>query len=157
MADDAREWAPAHATEAGAAVLVAQMDARHTLTPLHAETRVRQEIALAYAQGINNPLVRLPIELQSKVETLGHHAFHLFVIRVKQRAAFQAHLKAAGIDTLIHYPIPPHLQVAYKAYSDLNLQLTEVIHQEVVSLPIWPTMHLAQVQAVIAACNAYSG
>jgi len=91
------------------------------------------------------------------VDTLGNHAFHLFVVRVQQRAAFQAHLKAAGIDTLIHYPIPPHKQQAYKAYSSLQLPLTEAIHQEVVSLPIGPTMKQAQVQAVIAACNTFSG
>jgi dTDP-4-amino-4,6-dideoxygalactose transaminase len=124
---------------------------------LDAETRVRQEIAVAYAQGISNPLVRLPIDRHASVVSLGHHAFHLFVVRVQQRGAFQAHLKAAGIDTLIHYPIPPHQQQAYKAYSSLQLPLTETIHQEVVSLPIGTTMHLSQVEEVIAACNAYSG
>lgn len=130
---------------------------RVKLQHLDAETRVRQTIAAAYAQGINNSLVRLPIDRRATVNTLDHHAFHLFVVRVQQRAAFQAHLKAASIDTLIHYPIPPHQQQAYKAYSGLKLPLTEAIHQEVVSLPIGPTMKLAQVQAVIVACNAYNG
>lgn len=130
---------------------------RVKLQHLDAETLVRQEIAVAYAKGINNPLVRLPIDRHATVDTLGHHAFHLFVVRVQQRTAFQAHLKAAGIDTLIHYPIPPHQQQAYKAYRGLRLPLTEAIHQEVVSLPIGPTMTMAQVQAVIVACNAYSG
>jgi dTDP-4-amino-4,6-dideoxygalactose transaminase len=130
---------------------------RVKLQHLDAETRVRQAIAVAYAQGIQNPLVRLPIDRHATVDTLGHHAFHLFVVRVQQRAEFQAYLKAAGIDTLIHYPIPPHQQKAYKAYSGLQLPLTEAIHQEVVSLPIGPTMQQAQVQAVITACNAYSG
>jgi dTDP-4-amino-4,6-dideoxygalactose transaminase len=102
-------------------------------------------------------LVRLPIDHHATVDNLGHHAFHLFVLRVKQRAVFQVHLKAAGIDTLIHYPIPPHQQKAYKDYSALQLPLTEVIHQEVVSLPMGPTMQQSQVNAVIAACNAYSG
>jgi dTDP-4-amino-4,6-dideoxygalactose transaminase len=130
---------------------------RVKLQHLDVETRVRQAIAVAYAQGIHNPLVRLPTDRHATVENLGHHAFHLFVVRVQQRTAFQDYLKAAGIDTLIHYPIPPHQQKAYKAYSGLQLPLTEVIHQEVVSLPIGPTMQQAQVQAVIAACNAYSG
>jgi dTDP-4-amino-4,6-dideoxygalactose transaminase len=102
-------------------------------------------------------LVRLPIGRESTLDTLAGHVFHLFVVRVQQRAAFQAHLKAAGIETLIHYPIPPHQQQAYKAYSSLQLPLTEAIHNEVVSLPIGPSMQQAQVQAVIAACNAYSG
>jgi dTDP-4-amino-4,6-dideoxygalactose transaminase len=130
---------------------------RVKLQHLDAETRVRQAIAVAYAQGIQNPLVHLPIDRHTTVDTLGHHAFHLFVVRVQQRAAFQAHLKAAGIDTLIHYPIPPHQQQAYKAYSGLQLPLTVAIHQEVVSLPIGPTMLQTQVQAVIAASNAYIG
>jgi dTDP-4-amino-4,6-dideoxygalactose transaminase len=76
---------------------------------------------------------------------------------VQKREAFQAHLKSAGIDTLVHYPIPPHKQRAYQSYNDLQLPLTEAIHQEVVSLPIGPTMTPAQVQHVIAACNAYTG
>jgi dTDP-4-amino-4,6-dideoxygalactose transaminase len=130
---------------------------RVKLQHLDAETRVRQEIAVAYAQGINNPLLRLPIDSHTTVDNLGHHAIHLFVVRVQQRAAFQAQLKALGIDTLIHYPIPPHQQQAYKSFSDLKLPLTEAIHKEVVSLPMGPTMKQAQVDAVIAACNAYSG
>ncbi|OYU11104.1 MAG: aminotransferase [Comamonadaceae bacterium PBBC1] len=130
---------------------------RVKLQHLDAETRVRQAIAVAYAQDIRNPLVRLPIDSHASLDNLGHHAFHLFVVRVQQRAAFQTHLNATGIDTLIHYPIPPHQQQAYKAYSSLQLPLTESIHKEVVSLPIGPTMSLAQVQTVITACNAYSG
>jgi dTDP-4-amino-4,6-dideoxygalactose transaminase len=79
------------------------------------------------------------------------------VVRVKQRAAFQAHFKASGIDTLIHYPIPPHKQQAYKAFNGLQLPVTDAIHQEVVSLPMGPTMQQSQVEQVIAACNAYNG
>lgn len=128
---------------------------RVKLQHLDAETHVRQAIAVAYAHGISNPLVRVPIDRQASVDSLGYHAFHLFVVRVQQRVAFQAHLKAAGVDTLIHYPIPPHQQKAYKDYSALQLPLTEAIHQEVLSLPISPTMPQAHVQAVIAACNSY--
>lgn len=127
------------------------------LKHLDVETRVRQQIAVAYAKGIHNPLILLPIDHDATVDTLVHHAFHLFVVRVQQRAAFQAHLKVAGVDTLIHYPIPPHQQQAYRGYSGLQLPLTEKIHQEVVSLPIGPMMQRNQVQAVIAACNSYSG
>ena len=129
---------------------------RVKLKHLDAETRVRQEIAVAYAQGINNPLVRIPIDRIATLESLGHHAFHLFVVRVQQRAEFQAHLKAAGIDTLIHYPIPPHQQQAYNSYSGLQLPLTEAIHQEVVSLPIGPTMGADEVKQVIAVVNRFT-
>ncbi len=130
---------------------------RVKLPHLVVETRARQEIAVAYAQGITNPLVRMPIDRDATVDTLAHHAFHLFVVRVKQRAAFQAHLKAVGVGTLIHYPIPPHQQQAYKGYNGLQLPLTEAIHQEVVSLPMGPTMTNEQVQEVIVACNTYTG
>lgn len=130
---------------------------RAKLKHLDAEICVRQKIATAYSKGIKNPLVRMPINHDATVDVLGHHVFHLFVVRVKQRAAFQAHLKAAAIDTLIHYPIPPHKQKAYEAYGGLHLPLTEEIHQEVVSLPIGPNMSFAHVQQVIDACNAYNG
>jgi len=128
---------------------------RVKLQHLDAETRVRQAIAVAYSQGISNPLVTLPIAPSSTMASLQNHVFHLFVVRVKNRAAFQAHLKAAGIDTLIHYPIPPHQQQAYKAYSGLKLPLTEAIHQEVVSLPIGPTMSMGDVAKVIDTINTF--
>ena len=87
---------------------------------------------------------------------LQHHVFHLCVVRVKARAAFQAHLRAAGIDTLIHYPIPPHHQQAFSEYQRISLPLTELIHQEVVSLPIGPTMSLTDVATVITAVNSFA-
>lgn len=129
---------------------------RVKLQHLDADTLVRQQIAVAYAQGITNPLVTLPIPPTSTVASLENHVFHLFVVRVKARATFQAYLRAAGIDTLIHYPIPPHQQQAYIAYQDLSLSLTEKIHQEVVSLPMGPTISGEQVQEIIKACNAYT-
>lgn len=126
------------------------------LQSLDLDAQVRRQIAVAYAQGISNPLVSLPIAPNANETSLYHHVFHLFVVRVHKRAAFQAHLKAADIDTLIHYPIPPHLQQAYRDHNHLSLPFTEAIHQEVVSLPIGPTMTPAQVQQVIEACNAFA-
>ena len=130
---------------------------RVKLQHLDVDTLMRQQIAVAYAQGITNPLVTLPIASSSTAASLQNHVFHLFVVRVKNRAAFQAHLKASGIDTLIHYPIPPHQQQAYCDYQHLSLPLTETIHQEVVSLPMGPTMGMAQVADVVAAVNAFAG
>jgi dTDP-4-amino-4,6-dideoxygalactose transaminase len=129
---------------------------RVKLQHLDAESLMRKQIAVAYAQGINNPLLTLPIPRNATVHSLENHAFHLFVVRVRQRAAFQAQLKAAGVDTLIHYPIPPHKQQAYHAYNQLALPLTETIHQEVVSLPIGPTMSMSDVVEVIRAVNAFA-
>lgn len=129
---------------------------RVKLQQLDTDTLIRKQIALAYCHGIRNPLVHLPINGDLTVSRLDHHVFHLFVVRVQQRTAFQEHLKAAGIDTLIHYPIPPHRQQAYRAYSSMTLPLTERIHKEVVSLPIGPTMSLAEVRQVIEAVNCFA-
>jgi dTDP-4-amino-4,6-dideoxygalactose transaminase len=129
---------------------------RVKLQHLDSDTMVRQQIALAYVKNITNPLVTLPIAPSSTVASLQNHVFHLFVVRVKNRAAFQTHLKAAGIDTLIHYPLPPHQQKAYREYQHLSLPLTETIHQEVVSLPIGPTMTMTDVSEVIAAVNVFT-
>jgi len=129
---------------------------RVKLQYLDAETLARKQIAVAYAQGISNPLLTLPIARNATVDSLKNHVFHLFVVRVRQRAAFQAQLKAAGVDTLIHYPIPPHKQQAYRVYNRLELPLTETIHQEVVSLPIGPTMSMGDMVEVIRVVNAFA-
>jgi dTDP-4-amino-4,6-dideoxygalactose transaminase len=129
---------------------------RVKLKHLDLETRVRQEVALAYAQGINNHLIHMPIGREVTIDTLNHHAFHLFVVRVQYRDAFQAHLKAGGIDTLIHYPIPPHQQQAFGVLSALKLPITEKIHKEVVSLPIGPNMCADDVVKVIEVVNTFS-
>lgn len=129
---------------------------RVKLQHLEADTLVRQQIAVTYAKNIKNPLLALPIAPNATVESLKGHVFHLFVLRVKDRVAFQNHLKAANIDTLIHYPIPPHQQRAYCDYQHLSLSLTEAIHQEVVSLPMGPTLCSAQVEDIIKACNDYT-
>ena len=128
---------------------------RVKLRHLDAETLVRRNIAMAYAQGIVNPSLQLPVAANASVETLADHAFHLFVVRSRHRSEFQAHLKAAGVDTLIHYPTPPHHQDAYRDYVDLNLPVTEAIHREVVSLPIGPTMSSSEVSRVIEAANSF--
>ena len=127
---------------------------RVKLSYLDDQTRRRQEIAVAYAQGIKNTRVINPISDSVTVENLENHVFHLYVVRAKDRAAFVAHLKAMAIDTLIHYPIPPHKQFAYRQYNDLSLPITEAIHQEVVSLPIGPNMSMEDVKTVIEAVNS---
>jgi dTDP-4-amino-4,6-dideoxygalactose transaminase len=128
---------------------------RVKLQQLDEETFHRKKIAVAYAKGIKNSFIRLPINHHATVDKLDHHAFHLFVVRVHQRDRFQAHLKAEGIDTLIHYPIPPHKQLAYKNLNGNQLSLTEVIHQEVVSLPLSTIINEDNIEKVIKACNSY--
>jgi dTDP-4-amino-4,6-dideoxygalactose transaminase len=81
--------------------------------------------------------------------------WHLFVVRIPQRETLQTHLAAQGVGTMIHYPIPPHLQNAYAAtgIQEGSLPISEVIHREVLSLPIGPHMDEAQIAHVVAASN----
>lgn len=117
---------------------------------LDEDTSRRQRIARAYLKGINNKFILLP-----DMPLEGQHVWHLFVIRTQYRDQLQRFLADTGIETLIHYPIPPHMQDAYKNYSDLNLPFTERLHSEVLSLPIGPTMTNEQVFEVISACNTF--
>lgn len=130
---------------------------RVKLRYLDAETQRRREVAHAYSLGISHPGITLPISVDSSSPTLENHVFHLYVVRTPQRAALQQHMEACGIQTLIHYPIPPHQQQAYKHWPVRSLPLTEAMHLQVLSLPISPVMTGDQVERVIAACNSFEG
>ena len=117
---------------------------------LDAQTERRRSIADIYLNEMNNPKLLLP-----QLESRESHVWHLFVVRSLNRNELVNHLNNCGIQTLIHYPIPPHKQNAYKEYSDLNLPLTEKIHEEVLSLPIGPTMSQLEVKQVIEAVNSF--
>lgn len=84
-----------------------------------------------------------------------NHVWHLFVIRTLERDKLQRYLYDNGIETLIHYPIPPHKQQAYKEWNELSLPITEKIHREVLSLPIGPVMTMDEVNMVIEKINNY--
>lgn len=114
------------------------------------ETSRRQEIAERYLKGITSPGIQLP-----DPGVKGEHVWHLFVVRTGQREKLQKHLSEAGVQTLIHYPIPPHQQKAYPQFHKLSLELTERIHNEVLSLPMDPTMSDNDVERVISACNEF--
>lgn len=122
---------------------------------LDVDTVRRKEIAIAYAQGIKNSAISQPISAASTITSLESHVFHLYVVRTPQRQKLQEHLNAAGIQTLIHYPTPPHQQLAYREWSEQSYPLTEAIHREVLSLPISPVMTDEEVSAVIRACNSF--
>lgn len=128
---------------------------RVKLKHLDVEINRRQEIALAYAKSIDNPSVQAPINQESSLGCLSQHVFHLYVIRTTQRVALQKYLMDAGIQTMIHYPIPPHQQQAYAGWPAQSHPLTEAIQQQVLSLPISSVMSEADVQHVIISCNAF--
>ncbi|MGL5990780.1 MAG: DegT/DnrJ/EryC1/StrS family aminotransferase [Plesiomonas sp.] len=124
---------------------------RVKLPYLETETARRQQIAQAYRAGIINPLITLP-----NVNDELTHVWHLFVVRSEKREALQQHLATQGIQTLIHYPIAPHKQQAYSQWHNKQLPLTEQIHQQVLSLPLDPTMSDETVNVVISAVNEFT-
>lgn len=118
-------------------------------------TQQRRVIVDAYLRGISNDAIQLPLPASVDVRGYEQHVWHLFVVRSAQRDRLQAHLAAQGIQTNIHYPIPPHKQIAYGAMNELSLPLTELIHAEVLSLPLSPVMTSEETQRVIDACNSF--
>ncbi|MDI3184327.1 DegT/DnrJ/EryC1/StrS family aminotransferase [Pseudomonas paracarnis] len=126
------------------------------LRTLDEQTQNRRVIADVYLKNINNDNIVLPLSQDQNALTFMGHVWHLFVIRSEHRDALQAHLQESGIQTLIHYPIPPHKQLAYKAWNDQSFPLTETIHREVLSLPISPLMSIEDALAVAQACNSFS-
>lgn len=108
------------------------------------EIRQRRSIARRYTVGIRNPLVSVP----EWSENLHNHVFHLFVVRSFRRDELQQFLLKNGVETLIHYPIPPHKQKAYSAISG-SWSVTEKIHDEVLSLPISPALDDLSVEKVV--------
>ena len=84
-----------------------------------------------------------------------NHVFHLFVVTVKDREHFVNYLKQNQIETLLHYPIAPHKQVALKEFSALQLPLTEQIHKNIVSLPISPVITEKEITQIIQTLNKY--
>ncbi|MGL5453205.1 MAG: DegT/DnrJ/EryC1/StrS family aminotransferase, partial [Aeromonas sp.] len=124
---------------------------RVKLPYLEAETARRQKISQAYRAGITNSLVKLP----SVSDELAH-VWHLFVVLTEQRDLLQKYLAEQNIQTLIHYPIPPHKQQAYSQWNRLSLPVTEQTHLQVLSLPLDPTMSDEAVAQVIAAVNGFN-
>jgi dTDP-4-amino-4,6-dideoxygalactose transaminase len=123
---------------------------RVKLKHIDADNARRREIAARYRREIKAPNVRLP-SVRAGEES---HVWHLFVVRVLDRAAFQQRLLDRGVHTAIHYPIAAHHQPAYaQSLGHLKLPLTEALHREVVSLPISPVMSDEQVAYVIATSN----
>ena len=121
---------------------------------LDQETQHRRFIANLYLDGIKNPLIQLPLK-EVNAETYTQHVWHLFVIRSNQREALQQYLLNHGVQTLIHYPIPPHKQQAYKEWNNLNYPISEQIHNEVLSLPMGPTLSAVDADRIIALCNQF--
>ncbi|WP_429868866.1 DegT/DnrJ/EryC1/StrS family aminotransferase [Escherichia coli] len=123
---------------------------RVKLKYLESDTKVRQKIAKYYLSNMENKHITFPIN-----DFEERSVWHLFVIRTQVRQKLIDFLSSEGIKTLIHYPIPPHRQQAYKEYHDLFLPITDKIHMEVLSLPMDPTLKKEQVEKVIEVVNKF--
>lgn len=110
----------------------------------------RRRVAQRYREGIRHPQILLP-----EVACEERHAWHLFVVRCRRRDALKQHLQAQGVQSQVHYPVPPHCQPAYAELCELRLPLTERLHREVLSLPLGPSLGDVAVERVIEACNAF--
>ena len=114
------------------------------------ENHIRKTIAAIYLREINNPKIILPEVLEGS-----DPVWHLFVVRTENREELERHLKVRDIQTLIHYPVPPHRQQAYREWEQHVFPISEKIHREVLSLPISPVMEDDEIQKVIEAVNAF--
>lgn len=120
------------------------------LSHLDEDNANRQRIAAYYYDNINNPKIMLPNRLDDK-----NNVYHLFPVFCEQRDDFQQYLKDNGIQTLIHYPIPPHKQECYKEWNGISLPITEQIHNQELSLPISPVLTLAEAEEVVRMVNQF--
>lgn len=114
------------------------------------ETEARRKIAERYSLEIINPQILLPKLPADRKE----HSWHLYVLQVSDRQKVQQYLLEKGIQTLIHYPIPPHKQKAYSELNNLSYPISEKMHAEVLSIPISPVMTDVEVTKVIDAVNS---
>jgi len=127
---------------------------RVKLRHLDADTEKRRKVAQCYLNSrsaISNSQLVLPY-----VADYGTHAWHLFVVRTPARDALADFLTKKGIQTVIHYPIPPHHQMAYSEFSGYSLPITEAIHREVLSLPISPVMERDEVEQVVRVLSSFN-
>jgi dTDP-4-amino-4,6-dideoxygalactose transaminase len=115
------------------------------------ENSKRREIAEFYTQHINNPKVILP----TIPKNIKEHVWHLFVLRTNTRDKLQVYLSQNRIQTLIHYPIPPHKQLAYNELNFLSLPITEQIHSEVLSLPMSPIIEYEDLIKICTVINQF--
>lgn len=120
------------------------------LRHLDEDNNRRKEVARYYIENINNPAVVLP-----KVEDWNANVFHIFPIRCERRDELQEYLSENGVQTIIHYPIPPHKQKCYREWNDISLPITEKIHREELSLPMGPCLKMTQVERVINQINGF--
>ena len=124
---------------------------RVKLAHLDEDNEIRKRIAHSYIDGIRNSIIRLPVTLPSE-----SNVFHIFPVFCEYRDRLKNYLQNAGVQTLIHYPVPPHRQECYKSMNGINLPVTEKIHREELSLPLNPAMTDNEAEYIIGLLNSFN-
>ena len=117
---------------------------------LDEDNKKRQELAAYYYEHINNPLITLPSRIPDE-----NNVYHQFPIFCERRDVLQEYLKENGIQTLIHYPIPPHKQECYKDWNDRSYPITEKIHEQELSIPMNQVISAAEAEEVVRVINSF--
>ena len=120
------------------------------LDHLASDTNKRRKIAKFYLSKIKNKKLVLP-----KVPSWADPAWHLFVIRTENREKLRKYLTENNISTLIHYPIPPHKQKAFSEWNHLSFPITEKIHDQIISIPLYPKISKKDQLTIIDVLNNY--
>ena len=120
------------------------------LKSLDEDNRKRQELAEYYYEHINNPIITLPKRLDDE-----NNVYHQFPIFCERRDELQKYLNEHGIETLIHYPIPPHQQACYLEWNHLSFPITEKIHAQELSIPINQAISKEDAKAIVTALNSF--
>jgi dTDP-4-amino-4,6-dideoxygalactose transaminase len=124
---------------------------RVKLPLLDAWNEERHQGATRYLSGISNPYIRLPLSAGQ-----GESVWHIFQVQTPYRQQLQEFLRKKGISTMIHYPVPPHLQPAYaREFAGRHFPVSEQIHAQTLSLPLYPGLSQEKIQTVIDAVNAF--
>ncbi len=123
----------------------------HKLKRLDADNEKRCQIAKHYLEKIQNVDIDLPIFGAPR-----ENVWHVFPLFSKYRDELQKHLKECGVETLIHYPIPPHKQAAYSEWNNFSFPIAEKISQTELSLPLYPQMTEDEISQVIEAVNGFA-
>jgi dTDP-4-amino-4,6-dideoxygalactose transaminase len=121
------------------------------LKMLDADNEKRREIAALYLAEIKNPLIVLPTCIDPRA-----HVWHCFTIRTRDRNNFQKYLTSHNIQTVIHYPIAPHMQDAYWELKNYSFPISERIHDTIISIPISPVITFEEIKKIIQLINLYS-
>lgn len=126
------------------------------LKNLDEENLRRAEIAFSYLTGIKNPLIQLPYSKDAISDISdGSNVFHIFPVFTEKRELLQKYLEQNGVQTQIHYPLPPHKQLCYSEWNNLNFEITQFIHNRELSLPISPVMPQHQVEKIVSLINSW--